>query len=148
MTLVPVPICVCNPLNPDKAKENNAIPDELVEISLYDLLVQQLDPTVDAQQTEIELHSGSYRWNLLDKKGPGVMPFRGHISRFCSYYAGTVTDIHIDWVSDVTAIDISIVSCWNMAQVVWRKGFGASKGCGQYGMTEYVEDGEVYTTSC
>ena len=60
-------------------------------------------------------------------------------------------------------------TCWNTAQAVWRKGCGASKGFGayilvqwataqdvgertsakgQYGVTEYVEDGEVYTTSC
>jgi len=54
----------------------------VVEVSLYDLLVQQFDPSVDAQQVEIELES--YRWNLLDKKALSVVPFRGHISRLCT----------------------------------------------------------------
>ncbi|RPB19641.1 hypothetical protein L211DRAFT_897370 [Terfezia boudieri ATCC MYA-4762] len=59
-----------------KASDALHVPDGLVEVSLFDLLVQQFDPTVDAQQAELELDS--YRWNPLDKKGLGVVPFRGH----------------------------------------------------------------------
>ena len=65
-----------------KATSADHIPAGLVEVSLYDLLVQQFDPSVDAQQVEIELES--YRWNLLDKKALSVVPFRGHISRLCT----------------------------------------------------------------
>ena len=52
-----------------------------MEISLYDLLVEQFDPTVDAQQAELELDA--YRWNPLVKKALGIIPFRGHITRLC-----------------------------------------------------------------
>ena len=54
----------------------------LVEVSLYDLLASQFDPTVDAQQAELELDS--YRWDPLDKKALGLGPFRGHVSRLCT----------------------------------------------------------------
>ena len=39
------------------------------------LLAQQFDPTIDAQQAEIELDG--YHWHPLDKKALGVVPFRG-----------------------------------------------------------------------
>ncbi|KAF8442690.1 hypothetical protein BGX38DRAFT_1144067 [Terfezia claveryi] len=65
-----------------KASDALHIPDVLVEVSLYDLLVQQFDPTIDAQQAELELVS--YRWNPLDKKALGVVPFRGHVTRLCT----------------------------------------------------------------
>ena len=58
------------------------VPAGLVEVSLYDLLASQFDPTVDAQQAELELDS--YRWDPLDKKALGLVPFRGHVSRLCT----------------------------------------------------------------
>ena len=58
------------------------VPVGLVEVSLYDLLAAQFDPTVDAQQAELELES--YRWDPLDKKALGLVPFRGHMSRLCT----------------------------------------------------------------
>ncbi|KAF8420017.1 hypothetical protein BGX38DRAFT_1272351 [Terfezia claveryi] len=58
------------------------IPDGVVEVSLYDLLVQQFDSTIDAQQAELELEA--YRWNPFDKKALGVVPFRGHVTRLCT----------------------------------------------------------------
>ena len=54
----------------------------MVEVSLYDLLQLQFDPTIDAQQAELELDR--YRWNPLDTKALGVVPFRGHVSRLCT----------------------------------------------------------------
>ena len=72
----PVPNCW------KKASDANFVPPDVVEVSLYDLLVQQFDPTVDAQQAELEL--ASYRWNPLEKNALGVIPFRGHVSRLCT----------------------------------------------------------------
>ena len=65
-----------------KATDASFIPDGVVEVSLYDLLMLQFDPTIDAQQAELELDR--YRWNPLDKKALGVVPFRGHVSRLCT----------------------------------------------------------------
>ena len=72
----PVPNCWKKALDP------GFVPPNVVEVSLYDLLVQQFDPTVDAQQAELEL--ANYRWNPLEKNALGVIPFRGHVSRLCS----------------------------------------------------------------
>lgn len=56
-----------------KATDPHLIPVRVVEVSLYDVLVQQFDPTVDAQQAELDL--ASFRWNSLDKNASGVIPF-------------------------------------------------------------------------
>ena len=58
------------------------VPPTVVEVSLYALLAEQFDPTIDAQQAELELDG--YRWHPLDKKALGVVPFRGHVSRLCT----------------------------------------------------------------
>ncbi|RPB21348.1 hypothetical protein L211DRAFT_870048 [Terfezia boudieri ATCC MYA-4762] len=55
-------------------------PNGIVEVSLYELLVQQFDPYIDAQQAELELES--YKWNPMDKKGLGVVPFKGTLIGF------------------------------------------------------------------
>lgn len=65
-----------------KATDPSFIPAGLVEVSLYDLLAAQFDPTIDAQHAELELDS--YRWDPLDKKALGLVPFRGHVSRLCT----------------------------------------------------------------
>ena len=65
-----------------RATDVSFVPAGLVEVSLYDLLAAQFDPTVDAQQAELELDS--FRWNPLDKKALGIVPFRGHVSRLCT----------------------------------------------------------------
>ena len=58
------------------------VPEGVVEVSLFTLLTTQFDPTVDAQQAELEL--AKYRWNPLDKGALGVIPFRGHVNRLCT----------------------------------------------------------------
>lgn len=58
------------------------VPPTVVEVSLYALLAEQFDPTIDAQQAELELDA--YRWHPLDKKALGVVPFRVHVSRLCT----------------------------------------------------------------
>lgn len=65
-----------------KSTDPRFIPAGVVEVSLFELLEQQFDPTVDAQHAELELDR--YRWNPLDKKSLGVIPFRGHVNRLCS----------------------------------------------------------------
>ena len=58
------------------------VPEGVVEVSLFTLLTTQFDPTVDAQQAELEL--AKYRWNPLDKGALVVIPFRGHVNRLCT----------------------------------------------------------------
>ena len=58
------------------------VPEGVVEVSLFTLLTTQFDPTVDAQQAELEL--AKYRWNPLDKGALGVILFRGHVNRLCT----------------------------------------------------------------
>ena len=72
----PVPNCW------KKASDASHVPPNVVEVSLYDLLVQQFDPNVDAQQAELEL--ATYRLNPLEKNALEVIPFHGHVSRLCS----------------------------------------------------------------
>ena len=54
------------------------VPPTVVKVSLYALLAEQFDPTIDAQQAELELDA--YLWHPFDKKALGVVPFRGHVS--------------------------------------------------------------------
>lgn len=72
----PRPNCWKPALNPA------CVPDTVAKVSLYNLLLLQFDPTIDAQQAELELDR--YRWNPLDPKALTVVPFRGHVSRLCT----------------------------------------------------------------
>ena len=105
---------------PTKATDPHFIPERVVEISLYDLLVQQFDPTVDAQQAELEL--ASFRWNPLDKNALGVIPFRGHVTRLCSRAGKTgwamkgiaIRNTFPDWLRSRVIISKSEDTFWDV----------------------------------
>ena len=109
----PVPNCW------KKASDASHIPANVVEVSLYDLLVQQFDPTVDAQQAELEL--ASYRWNPLEKNALGVIPFRGHVSRLCTRASKTgwamkgiaIRNTFPDWLRSRVMVSKSEDTFWD-----------------------------------
>ena len=70
-----------------RARNPAFVPANVVEVSLYDLLLWQFDPTIDAQQAERELDR--YQWDPLDPKALTVIPFRGHVSQLCTRAGNT-----------------------------------------------------------
>ena len=65
-----------------KAMNARFIPEGVVEVSLYDLLVMQFDSAVDVRQAELELEG--YRWDPLDEKALEFVPFHGHVDHLCA----------------------------------------------------------------
>ena len=94
-------------------------PNLFITVSLHELLVQQFDPSIDAQQAELELES--YKWNPMDKKGLGIVPFRGHMNRRCARAGKTTWALKgkairctfPDWLTTHLKVHASEDDFWN-----------------------------------
>ncbi|RPB18674.1 hypothetical protein L211DRAFT_853890 [Terfezia boudieri ATCC MYA-4762] len=79
---IDIPVYFCGSVVGNEDDGFRYVPAGTVEAKPNYKLVQQFDPTVDAQQAELELES--YRWESPRKKAFGAVPFRGHVNWLCT----------------------------------------------------------------